>query len=619
MDSKRLERELNSINNLLGSSEIILKVFALKPSRGHLAARLSSQNEMYIMIDEDWDISQDSTLTPYLGQGYHEHPLLEMSQDLLCNQIAHHQICPRSMEFHHQILEGVGQAIEPQETKSSPEYLTHAFEDVIANAWCKLNFSHFKGMPIFFYDQTYLPPWVPRSFKDRVLKMFFSSRFSPFYEAFVKINLLTWGDEEDLHLAQRRFTNRKSINKAVEKAMKILNPHRSSLEEEVDVLSRNHNWQEFAFEFSLGLRGLLGGEPKEKLSSDNPYQRRAINPTMRKRIVKTMYDLKRKPSYLNSFEITRTLYEILSPEIPMRVDTQKRGSTMPLVPFNYEAFDPERHSRENIDLYGLVVDPESPFFELMNFRVPRYHYDLFIPYKPERKGAFPDICFLIDTSASMADDIQSKISPPTLSLASEMMKHRFYFGEQDYSWSNKSKYHHVLLGFTGALKWLKSCGIAPYIDYNLITFSRNTLATGWRNYQGIDDCRKLAYLPEFDTTLLEVKVLREQLLNRPFFVMIILSDGEIFNWNESTKGYAPHHLRNLVKLMKPVSPVMKEIVERNMVSHIQISEGDFKPRISELTCCDLQKWGAEIHRINDIASLETLMINVTQKAMSPYL
>jgi hypothetical protein len=102
----------------------------------------------------------------------------------------------------------------------------------------------------------------------------------------------------------------------------------------------------------------------------------------------------------------------------------------------------------------------------------------------------------------MANDIQSKISPQTLSLASEKMKHRFYFGEGNYPWSNKSKYHHGLLGFTGALKWLRSCGIAPYIEYNLIAFSRNTLATGWKNYQEIDDCRRLAYLPEFDTTLL---------------------------------------------------------------------------------------------------------------------
>jgi hypothetical protein len=619
MDYKRLERELCSINNLLGSSEIIVKVFPLKPSRGHLAARLSSQDEMQVSIDEDWDISQDSALTRYLGQGYHEHPLLEIGEDLLCNQLAHHQICPRNMESHHQILEGVGQAIGEQEKKSCIEYLTHAFEDVIANAWCKLNFSHFKGMPIFFYDQAYLPPSVTRTFKDRIMEILFSPRFSPLYEALVKINLLAWGDEEDLHLVRRRLTNRKSINTAVSKVMTILNLQVGSLEHKIDILSRNHNWQELAFKFSLGLRGLLEGKPKEELSSDNEYQRNTIDPALKERIVKTMYESKRKPSYLTSFEITRTLYEILSPEIPMQVDTQKRGSTMPLVPFNYEAFDPERHSREDIDLYGLAVDPESPFFELINFRVPRYHYDLFIPYKPERKGAFPDICFLIDTSASMANDIQSKISPQTLSLASEMMKHHFYFGEDNYSWSNKSKYHHVLLGFTGVLKWLRSCEIAPYIEYNLITFSRNTLATGWKNYQEIDDCRRLAYLPEFDTTLLEAEVLGEELLNRPFLVMIILTDGEIFNWNESTKGYAPHRLRNLVKPMKPVSLIMKEIVEKNMVSHIQISEGDFRPRISDLTCRDLQKWGAEIHRINNIASLETLMINLTQKAMAPYL
>jgi hypothetical protein len=68
-----------------------------------------------------------------------------------------------------------------------------------------------------------------------------------------------------------------------------------------------------------------------------------------------------------------------------------------------------------------------------------------------------------------------------------------------------------------------------------------------------------------------------------------------------------------------VSSIMKEIVEKNKVSHIQISEGDFKPRISDLTCRDLQKWGAQIYRINDTASLETLMINLTQKAMSSYL
>ncbi|HDN85241.1 MAG TPA: hypothetical protein ENG47_05770 [Candidatus Aerophobetes bacterium] len=108
-------------------------------------------------------------------------------------------------------------------------------------------------------------------------------------------------------------------------------------------------------------------------------------------------------------------------------------------------------------------------------------------------------------------------------------------------------------------------------------------------------------------------------MRREPFVLIILSDGEIFNWNENTKAYSPHRLRDLIRGIRPVRSLFKQIVETNMVSHIQISEGDFKPRISKLTCQDLANWGAEIYRINDINSLESLMIKITRKVMSPYL
>ena len=102
-------------------------------------------------------------------------------------------------------------------------------------------------------------------------------------------------------------------------------------------------------------------------------------------------------------------------------------------------------------------------------------------------------------------------------------------------------------------------------------------------------------------------------------MLIILSDGEIFNWDDSTKAYSPHRLRDFIRGIRPVKNLFKQIVENNMVSHIQISEGDFKPRISQLTCQDLSDWGAEIYRINDINRLESLMIRITRKVMIPYL
>jgi len=97
MDYRTLQYELTGINTLLGLSEDSVKVLPVRPSRGHVQVRLhSSCHQMEINIDEDWNINQDSLLSFYLSKSYHDHPLLEMSRDLLCNNIAHQQVCPLS-------------------------------------------------------------------------------------------------------------------------------------------------------------------------------------------------------------------------------------------------------------------------------------------------------------------------------------------------------------------------------------------------------------------------------------------------------------------------------------------------------------------------------------------
>jgi|GEM_PF-2372765 len=627
MDYKTLEYELTGLANLLELGDVSIKVSPVKPSLTHVSSRISPQNgQIEISIDEDWDITKDFHLTRYLNKGYHEDPLLEISQDLIYNNIAHHQICPQTIEIHYKILDKVatvlkdkGKGLKKPE-KFWVEYITHAFEDIIANSWCKSNFYYFKGMPIFFYDQAYRASSKKSTLREKLRNILRTPKFSPFYEAFVKINLSIWGDEEDFSLLKKFFTNKAPVNQAVKRVVNLVSFGENSLEEKVHILSHKETWEDLVEKFTLYLAHLLEEAPKENLSSENEFEKGILNPNIRKQIIKGMYQQKKKKLvYFKSFEVTKTVYELLASEIPVQVDTEKEGRAMPVVPFDYDPFDPEVHSTKEIDLQGVVIDPESPFFNLINFRVPRYHYDLFIPYREKQKGAFPDICFIIDTSASMADDVESKISLGSANLAKKLMKSRFFFGETNYSWSDKSKYHHVLLGFNGVLKWLQSHGIAPYIQYNLITFSRQTRASGWKNYEQIDDCKRLAYSPEFNTTLIEEKILKKELLGREPFLLITLSDGEIFNWNKSTKGYSPHRLKNIIGGIKAIAPIMKKIVEENMVSHIQISEGDFKPRISQITCQDLQNWGAKVYRINDINRLENLMIKITKKVMAPYL
>jgi len=629
MDYKTLQYELVGLNTILNLTEDSIEVFPTKPSHGHIEVKLiPSARKIRINIDEDWSIEKDSLLSSYLALGYHEHPLLEISQDLLCNNAAHNQICPTSLEIHHSLMDVIAGGLEKKGKKSYTNYICHALEDIICNCWCKLNFGHFKGMVIFFYDQLRTSSFHSRGkfSKGKLLKRFLSSltpqkRFSNFYEVFVRINLALWGEEDDLCLLKNFFIKGKEKNEIVGKVLDILHLKDStSLEETVEILCDRLRWEKFAWEFSLLAADLLDeSDEKENLSSQMWFEKEIMNEETRKNFVRKMYkESKEKPSYVETLEATKALYEMLAPEIPIQVDTEKKGRAMPVVPFNYDSFDPQFHSKEDIDLGGVVIDPESPFFKMINFRVPRYHYDIFVPYRSQREGAFPDICFLIDTSASMADDIQSKISIQSIGMVKQMMKSRFYFGEGKTSWSEKSKYHHVLLGFNGAIKWLQSQGIAPYIYYNVITFSRDTLASGWRTYSELDECKKIAYLPQFDTTLIDYKVIKEQLLGREPFVLIVLSDGEIFNWDESTKGYSPHRLRDFIKGVRPVKSLFKQIVENNMVSHIQISEGDFKPRISILTCQNMAQWGAEIYRIDDINSLESLIIRITKKAMSPY-
>ncbi|HHF97979.1 MAG TPA: hypothetical protein ENL39_00620 [Candidatus Aerophobetes bacterium] len=627
MNYKDFQAEIRGLNSLLNLTEDSIRVYPVKPSRGHIEIKLSPlTGTIDINIDENWQIGKDSLLCSYLSKGYHEHPLLEMGRDLLFHNFAHSQICPASFEVHHKLMNVVAKALKEKGKSSYTGYVCHAFEDIVVNSWCKLNLPHFKGMVIFFYDQlaSSRESFSGKNFLKKFARAFNTGpRISSFYEIFIQVNLSLWGEEDDFYLLKKFFTQKKEVEDAKTRIINLFGLKDSvELQDTVEVLSDSSRWEIFAREFSLLVADFLEEEKKIELSCENFFEKQITeNRNVRKKIVRRMYEKsKEKPDYIESIEVTKTLYEMLAPEIPIQVATEKKGRAFPVVPFDFEPFDPQIHSREDIDLGGVLVDAESPFLPLINFRVPRYHYDISIPYRSERKGAFPDICFLIDTSASMADDVENKIAIPTVSMIRQMIRSRFYFGEGKCSWSDKSKYHHVLLGFNGAIKWLTSQGIAPYIHYNVITFSRNTLTSGWREYYELDECKKIAYLPQFDTTIIDHRVIESQLLKKKEpFILIILSDGEIFNWDESTKAYSPHRLRDFIRGVKPVKPLFRKIVEKNMVSHIQISEGDFKPRISTLTCRDLAQWGAEIYRVNDINTLESLMIKITGKIMSPYL
>ena len=148
-------------------------------------------------------------------------------------------------------------------------------------------------------------------------------------------------------------------------------------------------------------------------------------------------------------------------------------------------------------------------------------------------------------------------------------------------WGDNSKYHYALLGFYGIENFLQMQGISQYISHGLSLFSNQTRYKE-SNYQGIDEVRKLALAPEFNSTFLDAKVLTQALSGRESFVLS-LSDGEIGNWDSEKTGF-------------------KNLAEQNYFAHVQIGNNTQFSR-------DLESWSMPVFYVSKGEDLSKLMVN----------
>lgn len=265
-----------------------------------------------------------------------------------------------------------------------------------------------------------------------------------------------------------------------------------------------------------------------------------------------------------SFEFLDSFYENLSSHIPVKVEMSTEEYELPLVNYGYENFDPNEHEAENINFGRMIADPESPFGRNINFQIARYHYPLNILYKVNKKRENLDICFIIDTSGSMAGGGDRGIVP----------------------WGDESKYHYALLGLYGIIKYMQEEGSAHYLLWNIINFGSETRASGWKNHKELQVLKKFALTPQFGGTWLDINVVKDQ-LQRKHSIVIILSDGAIYNW-------------------KNIRDELKPVLEGHFASFVGIG---FKTRVFS----ELESWGVKNFNIKDNKDLVNLMIDVARK------
>jgi len=184
-----------------------------------------------------------------------------MLSHILSHELAHWELpfssqkgCPYDLYNHDKILEAVKQAL-PENRRSYASYVTNAFEDLIINPRCKEFNRDFSGQ-VLFWD------WQGIKCKQEG-----KEHYTPFYEAFVKLNMHLFGDNIDRSLLKRHYSNQEKIEKAVEKSIQELNLIPISDNQSTDYLFVKQNWPRMATIFTKNLVELLDEPPTEKLSA----------------------------------------------------------------------------------------------------------------------------------------------------------------------------------------------------------------------------------------------------------------------------------------------------------------------------------------------------------------
>jgi len=568
---KEIEQKLNQEKRRVGLVNGALRISEYDETEHYVSAYIDPRNwNITVNLRRGFNPILDKRQRAYARKKKIIEGLEILVSDITSHEIAHWQLpygsergCPYDIYNHDKILEAVRSAL-PREKKENAGYVTNAFEDLIINPRCKEYKGDFSGQ-ILFWDNEML---LAKEKQERV---------SPFYEAFIKLNMHLFGDNIDKALLKRHYSNDKKVDEVVRRIISELDlPENIHLTPEgTSILFNKQDWPRMASIFARNLADLLESSPPiESLSAysqgrQGEGQKQAGNGIEQKlgtregkeEISYGRYSHGEKQSTnLTSYEQLDALYRRLARAIPVNVEAMTREQSLRISPLTYRPFDEEKDDIAKIKLSKLFLTDKG-----LQFGYERTPLTIQARSKIQRRS-FPDFKLVIlDNSGSMAEGIDGDKG-----------------STQFIPWGDNSKYHYALLGFYGIENFLQMQGIAQYINHGLSLFSDQTRYKE-SNYQGLDSVRKLALSPEFKNTYLDAKTLTKTMDGRESFVLSI-SDGEIANWDSEKAAF-------------------KNLAERNYFAHIQIgNETQFSK--------DLESWNMPVFYVNRGEDLSKLMVNI---------
>jgi hypothetical protein len=580
MTTQTLRQKLHEQKNKVGLVGGTVEVEEFDKADNYLTASINPKGwKIKVSVKKGFDPIQDKRQRAYarakkIGDGL-ETIVMHVGG---LHELAHWELpvdsergCPYNAYWHDKILEAVKKGL-PADKKGMDSYVTNAFEDVIINPRCREFNGDFSGQ-VLFWD------WEGLSLQEKG-----KEHYTPFYEAFVKLNLHLFGDNKDRALVKRHYANASQVDEAVRKTIVDLGLQENT--QDTAYLFRKGSWQGMAEKFARNLADLLDKKPQERLSAfsrdseskdgqgqeqeglsqpGNGIEQRAGSKEGKEEIAYGRYSGKEQQSTnLTSFEQLDSLYKRLARDIPVEVEAMAREHGLQIAPLNYRPFDDDKDDPQRMKISKLFLTDQGLRFGHAN-------QPLVVPAKSKVQiRNFPNFKLIVlDNSGSMTEASDGSGNVGNTSFV---------------PWGDNSKYHYALLGFYGVENFLQRQGIAQYIKHGLSLFSSGTRYAE-ADFQGSEAVRKRALSPEWGNTNIDAGVLKNALQGRESFVLS-LSDGGIENWAGERDEF-------------------RSLIPNNYFAHIQIGEATDFTR-------DLESWNVPVFYVGSARDLSRLMVKTTK-------
>jgi len=437
---------------------------------------------------------------------------LEVGDNLLNHECGHRENrarttlgCPYDVETHDRIKSEVARALTEKGKQGHTDYVTNAFEDVLDNINCR-NHTDFTGQTLFWNNQG-----LTRSG---------NGKYNPFYEAFVRTNLLLGKEVKSHTLLSRFFSDDTRVLPAVKGFLEEL----CSVTEEkspvgindkpgfkklftMDLAQRRKLWQQLAYSFVSKTADLLEETPEEQMfgasgnrEDENPFDKKMQDPLVKEKIAMGRYQSGEGPSYYADLqEQLYFLYKATSKAIRIETSSFSASQSIPMVHFGKRFATPDD---SKIRFRGIGFDAEGK----LGIKTARHHLDFPAPYRTHPRQ-FPNLKIAImDRSGSMAQAPDGSENIGDTSFI---------------PWGDKSKYHFALKGYFGVENYFERQGISTLMDCSIVGLSGEEVISG----KPKEVAKKLLHKPQGGYTTLNTSQLEEQLSSSA--LVISISDGAI--------------------------------------------------------------------------------------------